>query len=57
MLDQVRDVLNRIKAPDGQGLLDSGYVQGLVEDKGLIRLVLEAPADRAKRAGPAQGRR
>ncbi len=43
MLDQVRDVLNRIKAPDGQGLLDSGYVQGLVEDKGLIRLVLEAP--------------
>ena len=52
MLDQVRDVLNRIKAPDGQGLLDSGYVQGLVEDKGLIRLVLEAPADRASALAP-----
>ena len=52
MLDQVRDVLNRIKAPDGQGLVDAGYVQGLVEDKGLIRLVLEAPADRANALVP-----
>ena len=52
MLDQVRDVLNRIKAPDGQGLIDAGYVQGLVEDKGLIRLVLEAPADRANALVP-----
>lgn len=52
MLDQVRDVLNRIKAPDGQGLVDAGYVQGLVEDKGLVRLVLEAPADRANALVP-----
>ena len=52
MLDQVRDVLNRIKAPDGQGLVDAGYVQGLAEDKGLIRLVLEAPADRANALVP-----
>ena len=52
MLDQVRDTLNRIKAPDGQGLVDAGYVQGLVEDKGLIRLVLEAPADRASALVP-----
>ncbi len=52
MIDQVREALNRIKAPDGQGLVDAGYVQGLVEDKGLIRLVLEAPADRAKALVP-----
>lgn len=52
MLDQVRDVLNRIKAPDGQGLVDAGYVQGLVEENGLIRLVLEAPADRANALVP-----
>ena len=52
MLDQVRDALNRIKAPNGQGLVDAGYVQGLVEDKGLIRLVLEAPAERANALVP-----
>ena len=52
MIDQVREALNRIKAPDGQGLVDAGYVQGLVEDKGLIRLVLEAPADRANALVP-----
>ena len=52
MLDQVRDALNGIKAPDGQGLVDAGYVQGLDEDGGVIRLVLEAPADRVKALVP-----
>ena len=52
MLDQVRNTLNRIKSPEGQGLVDAGYVQGLTEDKGLIRLVLEAPADRANALPP-----
>lgn len=52
MLDQVRDALNSIKSPDGQGLVDAGYVQGLTEDKGLIRMVLEAPADRANALPP-----
>ncbi|MAW52112.1 MAG: sodium:proton antiporter [Geminicoccus sp.] len=52
MLDQVRDVLNRIKSPEGQGLVESGYIQGLTEDRGLIRLVLEAPADRANALAP-----
>ena len=52
MLDQVRDALNGIKAPDGQGLVDAGYVQGLDEDDGIVRLVLEAPADRVKALVP-----
>lgn len=52
MLDQVRDALNGIKAPDGQGLVDAGYVQGLDEDDGIVRLVLEAPADRVKALAP-----
>ena len=52
MLDQVRDALNGIKAPNGQGLVDAGYVQGLDEDAGVVRLVLEAPADRAKALVP-----